>query len=145
MRPYTLRVAFQPDQIGRRVREEREKAGLSLAQLASLAGLTKAYLVRLETQPANPSLEVLAQIADALDLTVGDLVNAPLMRFADEEPENTPPSLRAFADEAKLSTADVRMLKSIRWRRGEQPQSPERWRFVYDSLRASRTLDPSHS
>jgi transcriptional regulator with XRE-family HTH domain len=135
-----MRMAFDPQQLGRRVREEREKAGLSLAQLAAAAGITKAYLVRLENQAGNPSLEVVARIAEALDLTVADMVGGPVIRYVGDDSDVTP-SLRAFADEARLTSSDVAMLASIRWREGEQPTTAERWQYVYRSLQMSREID----
>lgn len=133
-----------PKALGRRVREEREKARLSLSQLADRSGLTKAYLVRLENQAANPSLEVIGQIADALDLTIADLVGGPVIRYVDDE-ANVSPSLRSFADRAQLSSSDVKMLASIRWRAGEQPQTVDRWEYVYRSLVMSRQIDQERS
>ncbi|MGA9284241.1 MAG: helix-turn-helix transcriptional regulator [Solirubrobacteraceae bacterium] len=133
-------MAFDPRAIGRRVRDEREKAGLSLAQLAATSGLSKAYLVRLENQTGNPSIEVVAQIADALDLTIADLIGGPVIRFVGDDSQ-VPPSLRAFADEADLSSADLKMLASIRWRDESPPQTPERWRYVYRSLLMSSEID----
>jgi transcriptional regulator with XRE-family HTH domain len=133
-------MTFDSEAIGRRVREEREKAGLSLAQLADASGLTKAYLVRLENQGGNPSVEVIAQIAEALDLTAADLLGGPVIRFVGDESEVSP-SLRAFADEAQLSSTDVTMLASIRWRDERPPQTAERWRYVYRSLLMSREID----
>ena len=133
-------MAFDPKVIGRRVREEREKAGLSLSQLAAASGVTKAYLVRLEGQTGNPSVEIVAQVAEALDLTVADLVGGPVIRFVGDESEVTP-SLRAFADQANLSSSDVTMLASIKWREAERPQTVERWQYVYRSLLMSRDID----
>jgi transcriptional regulator with XRE-family HTH domain len=133
-------VGYDPRAIGQRVREEREKAGLSLAQLAAAAEITKAYLVRLETQGGNPSVEVVAKIAEALDLTAADLLDRPVIRYVEDDP-TVPPSLRAFADEANLSSGDVKMLASIRWRGEKTPQTPERWRYVFQSLRMSREID----
>jgi transcriptional regulator with XRE-family HTH domain len=133
-------MTFDPRAIGRRVREEREKAGLSLAQLAAASGLTKAYLVRLENQVGNPSVEVVVQIAEALDLTAADLLGAPVIRYVADDAE-IPPSLRAFAEEASLSSGDIRMLASIRWRDQQPPQTTERWQYVYRSLLMSREID----
>src|SRR5207249_7062543 len=96
------------------------------------AGLTKAYLLRVEKQAGNPSMEVVAQIAEALDLTIADLVGGPVIRYVGDESEVTP-SLRAFADQAQLSSSDVAMLASIKWREGEQPRTVERWQYVYRS------------
>lgn len=126
--------------VGRRVRAEREKAGLSLAQLAAASGLTKAYLVRLENQGGNPSMDVLFQIAEALDLTIADLVARSPIRFVGDESEVSP-SLRSFAEEAGLSSGDIKMLASIRWRGESPPQTPERWRYVHQSLVMSSEID----
>lgn len=137
-------MTFDPRAIGRRVREEREKAGLSLAQLAATSGLTKAYLVRLENQVGNPSVEVVVQIAEALDLTAADLLGGPVIRYVADDPD-IPPSLRAFAEEASLSSGDIRMLASIRWRDQQPPQTTERWQYVYRSLLMSREIDKEQS
>jgi transcriptional regulator with XRE-family HTH domain len=134
---------IDPTAIGRCLREEREKAGLSLAQLASRSGLTKTYLVRLENQAANPSIEVLGRIAEALDLTIADLLGGPVIRYVGDE-EGLPTSLRAFAEQAHLSTSDLTMLASIRWREGERPQTVDRWEYVYRSLVMSRQIDKEH-
>jgi transcriptional regulator with XRE-family HTH domain len=128
-------------QVGAQVRVEREKAKLSIAQLATDAGLSKAYVVRLENGATNPSLGVLDQIAKALDITVADLVRSPVVRF-DISEVDVSPSLRVFADEASLTSMELRTLASIRWRRGEEPRTAERWRYIFDSLRLSRSMDP---
>jgi XRE family transcriptional regulator, master regulator for biofilm formation len=127
-----------------RIRQARRRTGLSLAQLAEMTGVSKSYLVRLETDPtSNPSLEVLRRIADALDITVADLIGAPKLEFAIGDAE-IPATLRAFADEARLNKRELDMLASIRWRKGDEPRSRERWRYILDSLRASRTFDDDH-
>jgi transcriptional regulator with XRE-family HTH domain len=134
-------TTFDPAVVGRRVREERNKAGLSLSQLATGAGLTKAYLVRLENQGGNPTLEALTSIADALEVTVADLIDAPRLTL-DPQDIDIPSALHAYADDYGLSRADVRMLASIKWRKGERPKTQERWKFIHDSIRASRSFDP---
>jgi transcriptional regulator with XRE-family HTH domain len=126
-----------------RLRRERKRARLSLARLAEETGMSKTYLLRLETDPeTNPSLDVLRRIADALDVTVADLIGAPATQFVSDDAD-VPPSLRVFADQAKLSRSEFDLLASIRWRRGETPETPERWQYILTSLRASRQLDPS--
>lgn len=131
----------QEPTVGSRIRRERDRQRLSLAQLADAAGLSKAYLVRLENDPhANPSLETLQKIADAMETTVADLIGRPRI-VLDQENLEIPPSLRAFADEAGLTQKELEMLASIRWRGGDQPKTRERWRYVYDSLKASRQFD----
>jgi transcriptional regulator with XRE-family HTH domain len=133
-------VANDVRRVGEQVRREREKAGKSLARLADEAGLSKAYLLKVETGSTNPSLGVLSQIADALQVTIADLVGGPTVRF-DVDEVDVSPSLRAFADEAKLTSAEIRTLASIRWRRGEEPRTSERWRYIFHSLQLSRSME----
>lgn len=127
--------------VGQRIREERHKSGMSLARLASATGLSKTYLIRLETdETSNPSLGVLSQITDALDITVADLLDRPKVRL-DESEIAIPTSLRVFADEAGLGASDVQTLASIRWRQGDTPKTPERWRYLWEQLSMSREID----
>jgi len=50
----------------KRMRELREEAGLSLADVAERTGMDKAFLSRLETGQGNPTLDTLARYAAAL-------------------------------------------------------------------------------
>ncbi len=123
------------------LRTHRSRSGLSLARLSGATGISRPYLVRLENDDdANPSLDVLHRLAEALDVTVAELIGRPAMTV-DADALVIPSTLRAFADEVSLPRQELVMLASIRWRRGEEPQTIERWRFVRDSLRASRALD----
>jgi transcriptional regulator with XRE-family HTH domain len=115
-----------------------------LAGLADAAGVSKAYLFRLETEAsANPSLEMLTRLATTLDVTVAELVGRPMIRL-DPSEVDIPTSLKVFADEAGLTAREIEMLASIRWRKGETPRSSERWRFIWNSLKTSQRLDDDH-
>jgi transcriptional regulator with XRE-family HTH domain len=136
-------MAADPRSVGDRIRDERVRAGLTVLELAELTGLSRTYLVRLENdKAANPSLDVLYRIAQALDMTVADLLGTPPVQFIPDDADIST-SLRAFADEAQLDTQQVHMLASIRWRKGEEPKTKERWRYIYTSLQASRFVDES--
>jgi transcriptional regulator with XRE-family HTH domain len=128
-------------ELGARLRRERDKAGLSLARLSEATGISKAYLVRLENEPGNPSVQILGRVADALDVTVADLLGGPRYRL-DEDELHVPNLLRSFADDHGLSSTEIRTLASIRFRKGDEPRTVERWEFIYNSLRLSRGLDP---
>jgi transcriptional regulator with XRE-family HTH domain len=127
--------------VGRNIRAERERGGLSLAQLSSASGISKAHLVRLEKGGGNPSLEILGRIAEALEVTIADLVGGPKLTYSAASDEDVPASLKAFASEADLSDDQVLTLASIRFRDHERPRSSQRWRFIYDSLNLSKGLD----
>ncbi|HEY0640692.1 MAG TPA: XRE family transcriptional regulator [Pseudonocardiaceae bacterium] len=65
------------DAIAASLRRERERAGLSLTELARRAGLAKSTLSQLETGTGNPSVETLWALAVALDVPFSRLVEPP--------------------------------------------------------------------
>uniref|UniRef100_UPI0040478A2F helix-turn-helix domain-containing protein n=1 Tax=Polynucleobacter sp. TaxID=2029855 RepID=UPI0040478A2F len=50
--------------------------GLSQEKLAFLAGIDRTYMSEIERELANPSIEVLLKISNALDLSPQDLLKA---------------------------------------------------------------------
>ena len=61
--------------LAKRLRRMRKEQGLSHATLADRAGLTKAYVIRLEGQQQDPRLSVVERLAKALKVTIGKLVD----------------------------------------------------------------------
>ena len=66
----TLEIRF-----GQRVRDLREAASLSQEKLAGKAKLSRHYVSELECGKRNPSLTVIAGIAAALDVDLGEIVD----------------------------------------------------------------------
>lgn len=65
--------------LGRRIREQRERAGLSGSEAAERAGLSAAYLAYLESaQDPNPTQATLMRLAAALGTSPGTLSGAGL-------------------------------------------------------------------
>lgn len=58
---------------GSRIREERERRGLSVRRMAALAGLSPAYLSRIERGQRGPSADVAARLEAALAEAPGPL------------------------------------------------------------------------
>ena len=56
------------------LRRERERVGISLAELARRAGLAKSTLSQLESGTGNPSVETLWALSVALEVQFGDLL-----------------------------------------------------------------------
>jgi transcriptional regulator with XRE-family HTH domain len=128
--------------VGGRIRRYRLERKLTLSQLAEQARVSKGYLSALENDDNDPharrpSAETLYAIAKVLGVTISDLLGRKLLPAASTE---IPDSLRAFADEANLPEADVRMLSAIQFR-GEAPRTPERWRYIYTAIRTSEAID----
>jgi transcriptional regulator with XRE-family HTH domain len=62
------------------LRRERERAGLSLTEVARRAGLAKSTLSQLEAGTGNPSIETLWALGVALDVPFSQLVDPPAPR-----------------------------------------------------------------
>lgn len=59
---------------GKRVRELRKQRELSQVELAAKVGIDRSYMGFLERGERNPSLEVIAKIAEALSVTPDELL-----------------------------------------------------------------------
>lgn len=59
------------------IRRERERAGLSMAELARRAGIAKSSLSQLEAGLGNPGVETLWSLATALGISFSRLVDPP--------------------------------------------------------------------
>jgi transcriptional regulator with XRE-family HTH domain len=74
--------------VGAQVRHWRGVRGMTLAGVASRSGLNVGYLSQIENDKASPSLAVLGQLADALDVPpawflMGDVPAPTVVRAAD--------------------------------------------------------------
>lgn len=58
------------------IRRYRNQSGLSQQQLADSVGVSKGFISALEGGRSVPSLDMLVQLADALNVPAGTLVNA---------------------------------------------------------------------
>ncbi|MCC5580538.1 MULTISPECIES: helix-turn-helix domain-containing protein [Microtetraspora] len=99
------------------VRHARRTRGLSIRDLADRCGFSKALLSQIERGLANPTVEVLSGIAEALELSFADITRTPLYE---------PQVMRRTAADAAART----LLSSVDRRRFE----------IYESL-----LPPEHS
>lgn len=61
--------------LGRNIRQLRERRGLSQSQLAKLAGIPRATWTHLESGAANPTLAVLIKAANALQVRLEELLS----------------------------------------------------------------------
>lgn len=62
-------------QIARSIRAHRQARGLTVASLASKAGLSKTSLATIESGLGNPSVETLWRVASALDVSLGAILD----------------------------------------------------------------------
>ena len=75
--PLTVQESLEPlwrEVLGNRLRMLRTDRGETLAQTAERAGISPQYLSEVERGRKEPSSEMIAALAGALDLTVADLM-----------------------------------------------------------------------
>ena len=82
--------------MGRRVRDTREQRGLTRKTLSLAAGVSERYLAQLEAGEGNASVLLLRNVARALGIALGELIDAPdnpveerlIRRFLEGLPEH---------------------------------------------------------
>jgi transcriptional regulator with XRE-family HTH domain len=68
------------DKIGKRIRSARKDAGLSQEALARMANMSLNGMASIERgEIVDPHISTLAAIADALDVSVGELLEEPAL------------------------------------------------------------------
>jgi len=81
--------------LGSFIREQRGTARLSLRRLSELAGISNPYLSQIERGLHQPSIAVVKSLAQALNLSVGDLLaHAADIVSGDDTPSTTEASIR---------------------------------------------------
>jgi transcriptional regulator with XRE-family HTH domain len=88
--------------LGQNVRQLRAARGLTQAQIARLAGLPRATWANLETGAANPTLAVLGRVADALQVTLEELVSTPRAAVQHYPRGSLPTRLRGAVEVRRL-------------------------------------------
>ncbi|KIC93613.1 helix-turn-helix transcriptional regulator [Flavihumibacter solisilvae] len=66
-------------QIGEVIRQRRELLGLLQPQLADISGVSRRTIQLVEMGKANPTIEVLAKLADPLGLTLQLVLKEPVL------------------------------------------------------------------
>ena len=129
-------------EIGKNVKKYRELRDFTLPDLATRAGVSKAFLWEIETgNSKRPGAELLYKIAEALGVTIAHLMGKGAV--ADDAKEMIEPEindgLRAFIKERKrlgqpLEPEEIQSLSFVQLK-GGRPQSKGQWSVVYGMLR----------
>jgi transcriptional regulator with XRE-family HTH domain len=90
------------ERLGRNVKQLREARGQTQQQIAKLAGLPRATWANLESGAGNPTLSVLTRVADALQVTLEELVATPRAACAFYPRGNLPHRVRGEVTVTKL-------------------------------------------
>lgn len=130
-------VSDPAQKLGERIATARKAKEMSVAQLADLAGVSRAYLHQMENGDCKrPSAQVMYDIATVLETSVAHLLGKG---DAAREPGACviPKSLLELVLlRPDIVKEDVEMLAAIR-HRGKQPRTAKDWEFVWESIRRS--------
>ena len=88
----TDRWQTQREALGAFIRQQRQRAGLSLRQMAELTSLSNPYLSQVERGLHQPSVRVLRAISDALNLSAETLLAQAGLIDAIAGPDGTRPT-----------------------------------------------------
>jgi transcriptional regulator with XRE-family HTH domain len=94
----TDRWQAQREGLGAFIRQQRQRAGLSLRQLAELTSLSNPYLSQVERGLHQPSVRVLRAISDALNLSAETLLAQAGLIDAIAGPDGTRPAASGTED-----------------------------------------------
>jgi XRE family transcriptional regulator of biofilm formation len=127
--------------IGANIKKYRELRSLTLPDLATKAGVSKAFVWEIESgNSKRPGAETLFKIAEALGVTIAHLMGKEPQTEAGAwiEPEIND-GLRAFINERKrqgqaLEAEEVESLSFVQLK-GGRPRTKEQWSVVYGVLR----------
>lgn len=127
---------------GERIKQIREKKGLTQDQLAEAAGISKGFLSDVENNNKNIGSQALLRIANALGASVDFLLQGAAREPAEKEPVVIPPELSDAAEELKLSYAETLELldayKSVVARRSSKSQrqfSKDDWKNLHRAIK----------
>lgn len=107
---HTVSAEQQPPDLGEFIRQQRQRANLSLRRLADRAGISNPYLSQIERGIRRPSAQILKQISRALSISAETMYSrAGLI----EEGAHPPTVIEAVEADEKLSTRQKQVLLDL--------------------------------
>lgn len=120
-------------QLKDRLKEIRQKRGVTLLQVSEGVKLSVSYLSDLERGRARPSLDTLEKLAEYYEISLVDLVSS-IEGWGTHSTESLAPGLLALLDKKEIDERTAQDLNRIELR-GKRPQTEEDWRLLYLNLK----------
>jgi transcriptional regulator with XRE-family HTH domain len=96
--------------VGERIREIREKRGMTQENLAEAAGLSKSFLSEVENDKSDISSQILLRIANELGASMDYLLDGKVKEALEREPVVIPSALSDYAEKMNLTYGQTREL-----------------------------------
>lgn len=128
---------------GARIRILRTEKSMTLPALADRAGLSKGLISKLENdEDSNPSLSTLYKIAEALEVTIADILESETAQLKRIIPEEQPFWQKLLIDYLKTRGEEpdqdiLNAMYVLRNRKATQTDDLEGWKFLYRSIENS--------
>jgi transcriptional regulator with XRE-family HTH domain len=118
----------ESSKVGARLREERERRGISLRELARRVGVSPSLVSQIELDRVNPSVSTLYALVTELGMTMSEV-------FSDGAQEPAPRALLSSAANAGIVTDPdtrrvINLASGVRWER-LTPHSDSNVEFLY--------------
>ena len=121
----TTERSFESSKVGSRLRQERERRGMSLRELARRVGVSPSLVSQIELDRVNPSVSTLYALVSELGMTMSDA-------FGDGAQAQPAPRVRRSHpddDDSLLTHPDARpvinLASGVRWERLTPRSDPE--------------------
>jgi transcriptional regulator with XRE-family HTH domain len=117
----TIDRSFESSKVGSRLRQERERRGISLRELARRVGVSPSLVSQIELDRVNPSVSTLYALVSELGVTMSDV-------FGDAVPSSPrlPERRNGEGLVARAGTRNVINLASgVRWERLTEHSDPD--------------------
>jgi transcriptional regulator with XRE-family HTH domain len=118
--------SFEPSKVGGRLRQERERRGMSLRELARRVGVSPSLVSQIELDRVNPSVSTLYALVTELGMTMSDV-------FGDGPSTTRIVRERSGADglvEGPATRSVLNLASGVRWER-LTPQNDPDVEFLY--------------
>lgn len=128
---------------GQKIKQIRQERDYSLRALAKRADVSVAYLSKLERNESSPTVGLLTRLAEALSVSVEDLVDSTPPA---EEAAALPTSLVEFISKFQGEIPELsdpewqRTLGQVRLR-GKYPENDMEWMAIFLSIRSALGSD----
>jgi transcriptional regulator with XRE-family HTH domain len=112
---------FEPSRIGGKLREQRERRGITLRELARRVGVSPSLVSQIELDRVNPSVSTLWAIVTELGMTMSDVFG--------ETPQGPTQVQPARSDDGLIARPETRrvinLASGVRWERLTPHSDPE--------------------
>ncbi len=112
---------FEASKVGRRLREERERLGISLRELARRVGVSPSLVSQIELDRVNPSVSTLYALVAALGMTMSDVFGDPPREEQVVRPLHGGDGLAERPETRRV----INLASGVRWERLTPHSDPE--------------------